>query len=232
MIINHWVYRYTIFRHTQIMIFFPMLVGSWPQQKRCKGNSVWGDTSHFAPAAPRPLSSRAPRFAQQWLLPMGCSKRPGIYQPIKSGSLTKTRSSLICDDMCIWLYVYADTESSWNGPRWFQMIFQGELRHDGMTAWRHDGQGMHPWFPASSPHIPDIPYIYIIPGIVWFNPLKYLASIFLLVIYPQAYPLILACSTHGSHMFQILVIHMYIYIYICVQIYIYIYIICHHISQI
>ena len=73
-------------------LFFPCWwAAESPQQKRCKGNSVWGDTSHVAPAAPRPLSSRAPRFAQQWLLPMGCSKRPGIYQPIKSGSLKKNK---------------------------------------------------------------------------------------------------------------------------------------------
>ena len=44
----------------------------------------------------------------------------------------------------------------------------------------HDGQGIHPWFPHStwsmichdlgSPDIPDITYIYIIPGIVGLTP--------------------------------------------------------------
>lgn len=109
---------------TRSWSFLPMLVGSWvPPTKKMQRQLCLGWHQSCRTCRAKPLSSRAPRFAQQWLLPMGCSKRPGIYQPIKSGSLTKTRSSLICD-MCIWLYVYADTESSWNDPRWFKWYFK------------------------------------------------------------------------------------------------------------
>jgi hypothetical protein len=68
------------------------------------------------------------------------------------------------------------------------------------------------WETRIKPRHPRYPIYLYHPRYCWFNPLKYLASIFVLVIYPQAYPLILACSTHGSHMFQILIYHIYIYI--------------------
>ena len=110
-------------------------------------------------------------------------------------------------------------------PKMVQMIFQGEMRHDGMTdkgftlgfPIQHGQWFVMTWETRIKPRHPRYPIYLYHPRYCWFNPLKYLASIFVLVIDPQAYPLILACSTHGSHMFQILIYHIYIYRSIDVQ---------------
>ena len=201
-----------------------MLVGSWvPPTKKMQRQLCLGWHQSCRTCRAKASFIKSAPFRPAMAATYGMQQTTG-YLPANKIRIFEKKQDLvwyvmICVYDCMYMRILKVPETAQDGSNDISRR-NAAWRHDGMTdkgftlgfPIQHGQWFVMTWETRIKPRHPRYPIYLYHPRYCWFNPLKYLASIFVLVIYPQAYPLILACSTHGSHMFQILIYHIYIYI--------------------